>query len=81
MQRSGVKVLSSADGTLAIELPAENQQRLVFSAAQDAGARVRGLYPKRSSLEEMFMSAINRQRQQGRDAVTSKEPERGEQTG
>jgi len=56
-----VEVLSGSNGSLEIELPAENEQRSVFEAARDAGVSIRGLHPQRSSLEEMFMAAIRKQ--------------------
>ena len=46
---------------LAIELPAAEEQGLVFRAARDVGATIHGLHPQRSSLEEMFMTAIRKQ--------------------
>jgi len=52
-----------SSSTLAIELPASDQQLLVFQAADQSGAKLRGLSPRRSSLEEMFMMALNRQRE------------------
>jgi ABC-2 type transport system ATP-binding protein len=57
----GVTVHSQDTGHVAIELPAPDQQRLVFRAADEAGATIRGLHPKQSSLEEMFMTAIQKQ--------------------
>ena len=58
---SGVCVLEQVDGFLQIELPAEGAQRLVLESARDSGIHVIGLKPKRSSLEEMFLSALGRQ--------------------
>jgi hypothetical protein len=46
-----------------IELPAADAQVAVFEAVRDAGAKLVGLHPKRSSLEETFMAAIQRQHQ------------------
>ena len=51
----------SSNGVMAIELPAANRQRLVFEAARDSKVLLRGLHPKRSTLEEMFMAAIRKQ--------------------
>lgn len=65
LQERNVGVRSRSDGVLAIELPADGQQQLVFAAARQARARIRGLHPKRSSLEEMFMTAIRRQKRHG----------------
>ncbi len=59
----GVSVLDYTNDLLNIELPADGTQRLVLEAAVEAGASVRGLHHKRSSLEETFMAAIHRQRQ------------------
>lgn len=64
LQQRSVIVHSQSDQTLAIELPAANQQQIVFAAARDAGAEIRGLQPRRSSLEETFMAAIRRQEKQ-----------------
>jgi len=56
-----VAVLEHRDGQLNIELPGEGTQRLVLEAACEAEAQLHGLHPKRSSLEDMFMGAIQRQ--------------------
>jgi ABC-2 type transport system ATP-binding protein len=61
LRESRIVIHSQSDGVLAIELPAPDEQRLVFAAARDAGVEIRGLHPKRSSLEEMFMTAIRTQ--------------------
>ncbi len=61
LQSRSVTIHGHADCTVALELPAANAQRLVFSAAREAEATVRGLHPQRSSLEDMFMTAIRRQ--------------------
>lgn len=58
---SGVRILERVDGFLQIELPRENTQSLVLESARDAGTRVIGLRPKRSSLEEAFLEALGRQ--------------------
>ena len=52
---------STSEGAVAIELPEADTQRAVLAAARAAGVKIRGLHPKRSSLEEMFMAAIRRQ--------------------
>jgi ABC-2 type transport system ATP-binding protein len=49
-------------GTLAVELPAAGAQGVVLHVARDTQIRLRGLHPKRSSLEETFMTAITGQR-------------------
>ena len=56
-----VSVQSYSDGTVAVELPAEGRQDIIFRVAADTGTKIRGLHPKRSSLEERFMAAIRRQ--------------------
>jgi len=58
----GVEVLSERAGQMTLELPAAGSQQLVLEAADAAGAKLHGLHPKRSSLEETFMAAIQRQR-------------------
>ncbi len=65
LQAHQVKLHRQADSTLEIELPAAEQERLVFLAARDAGATIRALRARRSSLEEMFMAAIRKQEQHG----------------
>jgi ABC-2 type transport system ATP-binding protein len=45
-----------------IELPAADQESVLLAAAQEAGVQIRGLHPKRSSLEEAFMAALQKQR-------------------
>ena len=57
-----VTILGEANGSLSVELPAAGQQRIIVQAARETNARLRGLHPQRSSLEEMFMAAIDRQR-------------------
>ena len=57
-------VQSYADGAMAVELPGAGRQELVLQAAADTGAKLRGLHPKRSSLEERFMAAIRHQEKQ-----------------
>ena len=59
----GVSVLDGGNERLNVELPSEGTQALVLEAARDTGVRLRGLHPKRSTLEEAFMTAIQRQRQ------------------
>ena len=56
-----VAVHEHGDGRLSVELPAEGTQTLVLEAARAAQARLHGLHPKRSSLEDTFMAAIQRQ--------------------
>jgi ABC-2 type transport system ATP-binding protein len=61
LAEQGVTVRSDSEGVLAIDLPEAGRQDLVLRAAAESGAKVRGLRPKRSSLEERFMAAIRRQ--------------------
>ncbi len=58
---AGVRVLDQTGGSLRIDLPREGTQRLVLQAARDTETKLLGLQPKRSSLEETFMSAMHRQ--------------------
>jgi ABC-2 type transport system ATP-binding protein len=58
---SGVTVQTSTDGAMAVELPEAGQQHAVLQAARRTDTRIRGLHPKRSSLEEHFMAALQRQ--------------------
>jgi len=57
-----VAVLDGKGGRLDIELPHNGAQAAVLMAARDAGVVLHGLHPKRSSLEETFMAALERQR-------------------
>ncbi len=61
LAKGQVKVLNRNDGIIEIELPAVGTQSVVLDAVRKTGATFRGLHPKRSSLEEMFMAAITRQ--------------------
>jgi ABC-2 type transport system ATP-binding protein len=63
LTNSAVRVLEQVDSCLQIALPEEGSQRLVLQAARDTGTKVLGLQPKRSSLEETFMAAMQRQQQ------------------
>jgi len=57
----GVRVLEQTNGCLQIALPEANAQRTVLQAARDSGAKLIGLQPEHSSLEETFMAALQRQ--------------------
>ncbi len=61
LQETGVQVEREMESGLAVELPAADAQALIFGAAREVGATVRGLHAQRSSLEETFMRAINPQ--------------------
>ncbi len=61
LSENGVTVGDSSDGAVAIELPSAGAQGVVLEAARRADAGIRGLHPKRSSLEEHFMAALKRQ--------------------
>ncbi len=56
-----VDVLGSEDTRFQIELPAAGEQVRVFRAAQSSGAKICGLSQRRSSLEEIFLSAIEKE--------------------
>lgn len=58
-----VSVLEHSNGRLSIELPGENSQTAVLEAVRASGGKLHGLHPRRSSLEETFMAAIQRQHQ------------------
>ena len=58
-----VAVHSCSDGEMAVELPEAGRQDLVLHAVAEAGTKIRGLRPKRSSLEEWFMAALQRQKE------------------
>jgi ABC-2 type transport system ATP-binding protein len=59
-----VAARSQTDQILDVELPTPGAQALILEAARDAGAKIRGLHPQRSSLEEAFMTAIRKQQHQ-----------------
>jgi ABC-2 type transport system ATP-binding protein len=61
LQAQGVRVLPAVDGTAQIELPGPNEQRRVFAAAAASKATIRGLHPRRSTLEETFLAALQKQ--------------------
>ena len=63
LARRHVALLDHRDGQLNVELPGPATQGAVLEAVREAGARLHGLHPKRSSLEEIFMAAILRQQQ------------------
>ena len=56
-----VTIRSRADGSVAVELPYIGEEGAVLRAAQETNTKLRGLHPERSSLEETFMTAIERQ--------------------
>jgi ABC-2 type transport system ATP-binding protein len=61
LTQRNVAVLQSRNGHMDIELSQPDSQMVVVEAAQQVGARLTGLRPKRSSLEETFLEAIKRQ--------------------
>lgn len=56
-----VAIRGRTDGSAAVELPRAGEERIVLQSAQDTGTKLRGLHPERSSLEDAFMTAIERQ--------------------
>ncbi len=61
LQENQVSIHQQSEGSLGIELPAAQTQSIVLQAARETNTKLRGLHPKRSSLEEAFMTAIARQ--------------------
>lgn len=67
LQELGVTIESRPEtpenhgAVLAVRLPEAGRQHLILEAAHDTGVSLRGLHPKRSSLEETFMAAISKQ--------------------
>jgi ABC-2 type transport system ATP-binding protein len=61
-QRNVAVLGEDGDGRLNVELPEAGFQRLALEAIVEAGAKLHGLYPKRSSLEETFLAAMQKQR-------------------
>ncbi len=62
LTQCGVSIIDGfAVEKVELELPTEGRQDLVFQAAKNSEVAIRGLHPKRSSLEEMFMAAIRKQ--------------------
>src|SRR5262245_26946671 len=47
------------DDTLLVRLPAVRNERLLWEVAADAGEQIRYLRPQRSSLEEVFLAAVD----------------------
>ncbi|HVP12773.1 MAG TPA: ABC transporter ATP-binding protein [Phycisphaerae bacterium] len=56
-----VKIRTRGNGTTAVELPDIGEEGAILRAARETNTRLRGLHPERSSLEEAFMAAIERQ--------------------
>jgi len=56
LREDGAQV--EGDGRLAVVLPSGHDSALLFRAAVDAGARIRGLERTRRSLEQVFFDAI-----------------------
>jgi hypothetical protein len=56
-----LKVVSQVGARYRIVAPPEmaDVARVVFEAAREAGAQVRGIMPARRSLEEVFMEAVD----------------------
>jgi ABC-2 type transport system ATP-binding protein len=63
LKENGVTVLEQRNGAMEIELPGTGTQSKVLAAVRQAGATLHGLQPKRSSLEETFLAALQRQQQ------------------
>jgi len=61
LSRRSVRVLERLSGQMKIELPAAGAQNAVLEALRDSKAKLLGLHPKRSSLEETFMAAMRKQ--------------------
>jgi len=56
-----VSVLDHTEGQLNVELPEQSAQNTILEAARSSYVKLHGLHPKRSSLEETFMAAIQGQ--------------------
>lgn len=61
LAKRNVSVLERTNGRINIELPAAGTQAVILQALRESDAKLRGLQPKRSSLEETFMAAMKRQ--------------------
>jgi ABC-2 type transport system ATP-binding protein len=49
------------DDTLRVRIPEDKSPQLIWQAAADAGEQIRHLRPQRSTLEEVFLSAVEAQ--------------------
>lgn len=61
LARRRVAVQTHTERVVTVELPAPETQTLILEAAREADVSIRGLHPRRSSLEEAFMAAIQGQ--------------------
>ncbi len=61
LRQVDVAIHDRVTGELHVELPAAGELNRVLHAATDTDTQLRGLHPKRSSLEEVFMDALKRQ--------------------
>jgi ABC-2 type transport system ATP-binding protein len=61
LSQQAVTIRNRSNGTAAIELPAADAEGVILHAAKDTNTKLRGLHPERSSLEDAFMAAIERQ--------------------
>jgi len=74
LSRAGVEVCGEDGGGLDLLLPDDGRHDLVVRAAVEAGVQLRELRPQRSSLEQVFLEAI--ESQQGMKLGQSAEPAR-----
>ena len=58
LEGAGVRISGQDDDRLHLELPADGRHDLVVRAAVDAGVQLRELRPERSSLEQVFLQAV-----------------------
>jgi len=61
LSEQSVVIRSRSNGTAALELPGGGAEGIILHAAKETDTKLRGLHPERSSLEDAFMAAIERQ--------------------
>lgn len=61
LSQQAVTIRNRSNGTVAIELPAADAEGVILRAAENTNTKLRGLHPERSSLEDAFMAAVERQ--------------------
>ncbi|MFW6158437.1 MAG: ABC transporter ATP-binding protein, partial [Planctomycetota bacterium] len=69
LRQAGVEIAGGGEGGLDLELPAADRHDLVLRAAVRAGVHLREFRPQRSSLEQVFLEALQAQREADRAAM------------
>jgi ABC-2 type transport system ATP-binding protein len=61
LAEEAVTIRNKANGSIAVELPDIGEEGAILRSARETNTKIRGLHPERSTLEETFMAAIERQ--------------------